>query len=113
MRIDRQTIHHSPLPMYYLWGHPGRNPLLIFQYLRNFGDTKVRDAKSNADIGAIDNILYGRELTPIFDWLDDAIAGDAPVAEEFDSAIYEDSKSIAVEVLFDRGWGIISVVPLR
>lgn len=23
--------------MYYLWGHPKRNPLLIFQYLENFG----------------------------------------------------------------------------
>lgn len=23
--------------MYYLWGHPERNPLLIFQYLENFG----------------------------------------------------------------------------
>ena len=23
--------------MYYLWGHPERNPLLIFHYLENFG----------------------------------------------------------------------------
>ena len=28
--------------MYYLWGHPKRNPLLIFQYLENFG-TGARD----------------------------------------------------------------------
>lgn len=85
--------------MYYLWGHPGRNPLLIFQYLRNFGDCKLRDEERNANVLAIDNTLYVEVLTLIFDCFDKPEMVDVS-AEGFGDAIDGYLISTAAEALF-------------
>lgn len=61
--------------MYYLWGHPKRNPLLIFQYLENFGtrlgdqilpDTNIQAINLNVmDIDTIFVEIVGNTLSDI------------------------------------------------
>lgn len=80
--------------MYYLWGHPKRNPLLIFQYLENFGtrlgDQILPDINTDAidpnvmDIDAVfvefvENALRSIKAEESIDGMDTAVSVDRVV----------------------------------
>lgn len=87
--------------MYYLWGHPERNPLLIFQYLENFGIELGDQIVPDETADAIDLIVI--DIDTVFDEIVENIFGSTAVEEFPDgegNAVSVDhiSKAIAVRI---------------
>lgn len=100
--------------MYYLWGHPKRNPLLIFQYLENFGTRAGDQILPDRTADAIN--LNVMDIDAIFVEIVENALSDIK-AEEFtdgkESAVGVDHIDERIEVRMDWFGYIDDVVELE
>lgn len=87
--------------MYYLWGHPERNPLLIFQYLENFGTELGDQIVPHEAADAIDLIVI--DIDTVFDKIVENIFDGMASEESTDGkgnavSVNHISKAIAVRI---------------